>query len=68
MGPHMSECTSSRTSFDLLVVDLGKGKRHCFPFKQMECHLLSRLARASLIHDLNALVDGATDLGHPALP
>ncbi|KRZ06534.1 hypothetical protein T11_17008 [Trichinella zimbabwensis] len=35
MGPHMSECTSSRTSSDLLVAKLGKGKRHCFPFKQV---------------------------------
>ncbi|KRY94057.1 hypothetical protein T4C_5382, partial [Trichinella pseudospiralis] len=35
MGPHMSECTTSRTSFDFLVADLGKGKRHCFPFKQV---------------------------------
>ncbi|KRY95017.1 hypothetical protein T4B_13531, partial [Trichinella pseudospiralis] len=35
---------------------------------QMEFQFLAYLARASLIHDLNALVDGATDLGHPALP
>ncbi|KRX83385.1 Uncharacterized protein T06_13777 [Trichinella sp. T6] len=35
MRPHMSECTSSRTSSDLLLADLGKGKRHCFPFKQV---------------------------------